>query len=375
MAIQRLLDDEQRRDWIRLLKSENVGPATFRQLINRFGSAAAALNALPELSARGGLRRPIKLYPQEAAEKDLANAERIGARFVAIGEAEYPELLRHIDAAPPLLCIRGRTEFLTAPGIGIVGARNASAAGRRFARDLAVELASAGLTIISGLARGIDTAAHEASLSRGTVAVLAGGLDVIYPPENANLHESIGNEGVLATEMTPGTIPKAEHFPRRNRIISGMSFGVIVVEAELRSGSLITARLANEQGREVFAVPGSPLDPRSAGPNKLIRDGATLITSAADVLEALGPVLSGQIPTLPEPFMAPASPYEPDGGMAGNLRDHIINLLGPAPIEIDDLIRESGAGAAAVMTVLLELELAGRLSRHGRQRVSLHPGA
>jgi DNA processing protein len=282
--------------------------------------------------------------------------------------------LRHIDAAPPLLCVKGRTELLAAPGIGIVGARSASAAGRRFARDLAVELASAGLTIISGLARGIDTAAHEASLSRGTVAVLAGGLDVIYPPENANLHESIGNEGVLATEMTPGTIPKAEHFPRRNRIISGMSFGVIVVEAELRSGSLITARLANEQGREVFAVPGSPLDPRSAGPNKLIRDGATLITSAADVLEALGPVLSGQIPTLPEPFMAPISHFEDGEGLAETLRDRIISLLGPTPIEIDDLIRESGAGAAAVMTVLLELELAGRLSRHGRQRVSLNPG-
>lgn len=370
MAV-RLLDDVQRRDWVRLLKSENVGPATFRQLINRFGSAAAALEALPELSRRGGLKRPITIYPAEAAERDLANTGRIGARLVAIGEQEYPELLRHIEAAPPLLCLKGDASVLAMPCIGIVGARNASAAGRRFARDLAMALAEAGLCIVSGLARGIDTAAHEAALPRPTAAVLAGGIDVIYPPENEALHGRIAEQGLLVSEMMPGTVPKAEHFPRRNRIISGTSLGVIVVEAELRSGSLITARLAGEQGREVFAVPGSPLDPRAAGPNKLIREGAALVTGPSDVLEALGPALSGQMPMLPEPFMAPASDFSGDAALAESLRGRVLSLLGPSPVAVDDVIRESGAPAAAVMTALLELELAGRLSRHGRQRVSL----
>lgn len=367
----RLLDDVQRRDWLRLLKSENVGPATFRQLINRFGSAAAALQALPELSRRGGLKRPITLYPAEAAARDLESTGNIGARLVAIGEQEYPELLRHIEAAPPLLCLKGDASVLALPCIGIVGARNASAAGRRFARELSQGLGEAGLCIVSGLARGIDTAAHEAALPRPTAAVLAGGLDVIYPPENAALHAAIAEQGLLVSEMTPGTVPKAEHFPRRNRIISGVSLGVVVVEAELRSGSLITARLAGEQGRDVFAVPGSPLDARAAGPNKLIREGATLITSAADVLEALGPALSGKLPMLPEPFMAPATGFTGDDALPENLRGRILSLLGPSPASVDDLIRESGASAAAVSTVLLELELAGRLSRHGRQRVSL----
>ena len=228
----RLLDDVQRRDWIRLLKSENVGPATFRQLINRFGSASQALEALPELSRKGGLKRPIVLYSEEAASRDLEATQAIGARFVAIGEAEYPELLRHIDAAPPLLCLKGDAGLLQLSCIGIVGARSASAAGRRFARELALALTQAGLCVVSGLARGIDTAAHEAALERATVAVLAGGLDVTYPPENAALQASIAERGLLVSEMTPGTIPKAEHFPRRNRIISGVSLGVIVVEAE-----------------------------------------------------------------------------------------------------------------------------------------------
>jgi DNA processing protein len=361
-----LLSDAQRLDWLRLIQSENVGPATFRQLVNRFGSAGAAIEALPDLSKRGGLARPLKVYSIERAERDLENAARAQARFVAPGESGYPALLRHIDAAPPLICIKGNPTWADLDCVAIVGARNASAIARKFARQLAAEIGEAGFLIASGLARGIDTAAHEAALERGTAAVLAGGIDHIYPPENEDLHHAIGAKGLLITEMPPGAVPRAEHFPRRNRIISGMSRATIIVEAAMRSGSLITARLANEQGREVFAVPGSPLDPRCEGTNKLIREGATLLTKAQDVIEALR-----DMPSIPtgDVFLEPEAEAPEDASQDDRARIHA--LLSPSAIDIDDLIRESGLPANVVASVLLELELAGKIQRQARGRVSL----
>lgn len=361
------LSETERRDWLRLSMSENVGPQGFRLLIGRYGSAAAALEALPQLARRGGLRRPPRLYAREAAERDLAMAAALGARFVASCEPDYPALLRAIDPPPPLLCIKGDASLLNRSAVGIVGARNASAAGRKLARQLAVDIGSAGHAIVSGLARGIDTAAHEASLESGTIAVLAGGIDVIYPPENDALQRAIGERGVLVTEMVPGTLPRAEHFPRRNRIISGIARSVVIVEAALRSGSLITARYANEQGREVFAVPGSPLDPRCEGCNRLIRDGATLLLSAADVLDRLNeswrPIQSALLEPEPEALVH-HEPQESD-------REIVLSLLSPTPIGMDDLIRESGLPGGMVAALLLELGLAGRVLRHGNGAVSL----
>ena len=366
----RLLDEGQRRDWLRLIKSENVGPATFRQLLNRYGGAAQALEALPELGRRGGLVRPIRIYPAEEADRDLERARELGARFVALGEPDYPPLLRHIDSAPPLLCVKGQLEILQHSSVALVGAREASALGRRFTRELAATFGAKGLTVVSGLARGIDTAAHEASLETGTVAVLAGGIDVVYPPENATLQAAVGERGVLVSEMTPGTTPRAELFPRRNRLIAGMSLGVVVVEARLRSGSLITARLAGEMGREVFAVPGSPLDPRAGGTNRLIRDGATLTTGPEDVLDVIAS-LDNRFRQAPESLSEPGSAGPPDSHVSEDLRETILSLLGASAVEIDDLIRESGAGANLVLAVLLELEIAGRLERLPGQRVLL----
>lgn len=364
----RLLTDAQRADWLQLIQSENVGPATFRQLINRFGSAAEALSALPGLSRKGGLGRPLRIYGREAAERDLARADECDARFVAAGEPGYPPLLRQIDGAPPLLCIKGEAGLYEREAVAIVGARNASAIARKFARQLAAEIGEAGYLIVSGLARGIDTAAHEAALDRGTAAVLAGGIDYIYPPENAELHNAIARQGLLVSEMVPGTVPKAEHFPRRNRIISGIARATIIVEAALRSGSLITARFATEQNREVFAVPGSPLDPRCEGTNRLIRQGATLLTAASDVIEVLQ---SQPMDAAGDVFLEPEYQLGRDHEADGDERRRIIALLSPSSVEIDDLIRESGGSPAAVIGVLLELELAGRITRHPGGRVSI----
>ena len=367
------LTAEQRRDWLRLIQSENVGPATFRSLLNQFGGASAALEALPELSRKGGLRRPIRIYALEAAERDLDNAAGIGARFIALGEPNYPPLLKHIDSAPPLLCMKGSAEPVLRPCLAIVGARNASASGRKFTRQIATELGRQDFTIVSGLARGIDTAAHEASVETGTVAVLAGGIDVIYPPENDGLYARIVEAGgAIVTEMTPGTVPQAKHFPRRNRIISGISYGTIVIEAAKRSGSLISARLALEQNREVFAVPGSPLDPRAQGTNGLIRQGATLTESAKDVIKVIAPLLERSLfedRELDEPEEFDGATYDPE--VACSVRDDIVSLLSMSPVEIDDLIRESGHPPGTVLSILLELELAGRLQRHPGQMVSL----
>jgi DNA processing protein len=360
------LSDEQRLDWLRLIRSDNVGPRTFRALVDHCGGASAAISALPDLARRGGATRPARICPRQDAERELAAAKALGVSLTASCEPDYPQRLRMIDDAPPLLAIRGNSSALALPMVAVVGARNASAAGMRFAERMARDLGLAGFLIVSGLARGIDAAAHRASLASGTVAVLAGGHDHIYPREHADLAEAILPQGALVSEMPMGWEPRARDFPRRNRLISGLAAGVVVVEAAKRSGSLITVRFALEQGREVFAVPGSPLDPRAEGTNELLKQGATLATNAADVITVLRPIL-GQPVELEEPG-APAAPgADPDR----DERSRITQLLGPTPVSIDDLVRLSGSSPAVVRTVLLELELAGRLERHGGALVSL----
>ncbi len=362
-----LLSPEQRLDWLRLIRTENVGPRTFRALINQFGGAAAALEALPGLARRGGRLMPPKTPTRAEAEAEVAALARGKARLVALGEADYPLALRHLDDAPPLLAVRGVTTLLQRPMVAIVGARNASAAGRTFAQKLARELGAAGWVVASGLARGIDTAAHEASLATGTVGVFAGGLARPYPPENLKLIEAVAETGVVASEMPLTWEPRARDFPRRNRLVSGMALGVVVVEAAERSGSLITARLAAEQGREVFAVPGSPLDLRAGGTNRLLKQGATLVTTTEDILEVLGPI-AGRPPQ--EEVEAPRPPAEP-AAPADDVRARIIELLGPTPVLIDDLVRLAACSVAEVQVVLLELDLAGRLDRPGAGLVAL----
>lgn len=364
-----LLGPEQRLDWLRLIRTENVGPRTFRVLINQFGGAAAALEALPSLARRGGRLVPPHVPSRAEAETEMAALERIGARLVALGEADYPATLRALDDAPPLLAVRGRAALLRLPKVAMVGARNASAAGRSFAARLARDLGAAGWIVVSGLARGIDAAAHEASLESGTIGVFAGGLARPYPPENLKLIETIAERGVLVSEMPIAWEPRARDFPRRNRLVSGLSLGVVVVEAAERSGSLITARLAGEQGREVFAVPGSPLDPRAGGTNRLLKQGATLVTEAADVTSVLAPMI-GRLPDAPNDLAAPRQPAPPPAP-GEDVRARILELLSPMPAAVDELIRLSGASAAEVQIVLLELELAGRLDRPGPGRVAL----
>ena len=360
------LSDAERLDWLQLIRSDNVGPRTFRALLRHYGSARGALAALPDLARRGGASRAPRAFPREEAEQEVAALKRLGAQLVALDEDGYPPRLARIDDAPPLLAFAGDPATLTRDMIAIVGSRNASAAGQKFAQQLARDLGEAGFVIISGLARGIDAAAHRASVATGTVAVLAGGHAQIYPPEHAPLcADIVAQGGVALSEMAVGHAPRARDFPRRNRLISGAALGVVVVEAAHRSGSLITARIAAEQGREVFAVPGSPLDPRAAGTNDLIKQGATLTTEASDVINAVEPIMERPI-ELREPDDEPLD-SEPDASD----RARIVALLGPTPILLDDLIRMAGTTPAIVRTVLLELELAGRLERHGGGLVSL----
>jgi DNA processing protein len=362
------LTDADRLDRLRLIRSDNVGPRTFRSLVLHFGSARTALERLPELARRGGAARPGRICSDEEARAELAACATSGVSLLAPGEAGYPPRLATLDDAPPLLGVRGAREASMRPMLAIVGSRNASGAGLKFAGQLARELSQAGFVIVSGLARGIDQAAHRASLAGGTVAALAGGHDRIYPPEHQDLLAAIVEQsGVAISEMPLGHEPRARDFPRRNRLISGCALGVIVVEAAHRSGSLITARMAAEQGREVFAVPGSPLDPRAAGTNDLIKQGATLVTDAADVIQAVAPIMERPL----------ASSFREDDGdplasdPEANERERVVNLLGPAPILIDDLIRMAATSPAIVRAVLLELELAGRLERQGGGLVAL----
>jgi DNA processing protein len=355
------LTTEARLDWLRLARTESVGPVTFAHLIARFDSPGAALGALPDLARRGGRARAPRVPDLAEIRAELEAGEALGARLIASCEDDFPRGLAALDPPPPVLWALGDETLLTRKSVAIVGARIASAAGRRFARDIAAALGEAGWVVVSGMARGIDTAAHDGALKTGTVAVLAGGVNDIYPPENSDLHEALRRRACIVSERPIGAGAKAADFPRRNRIISGLSRGVVVVEAELRSGSLITARLAGEQGREVFAVPGSPLDPRSRGTNDLLRQGATLVEEADDVLRVLDalPGFSEDEPARPA-FLGtnhgPAAPAETEA-----LREMLGALLSPAPTPINTLARETGAPVSAVLAALTELALAGRV--------------
>ena len=361
------LTEAERRAWLRLARTENIGPVTFRNLIARFSSATAAVAEVPRMAARGGAKNFV-LPDEDSISREIDALAKLGGRMIASREPDYPRGLKALEAPPPILSVLGHPHLLQKEMIAIVGARNASALARKFADTLARDLGFAGIVVVSGLARGIDAAAHEAALAVGTVAVVAGGVDIVYPPENQKLYDAIKNQGVIVSEMRLSEAPQARHFPRRNRIISGLSRGVVVVEAAEKSGSLITAQYAIDQGREVFAVPGSPLDPRARGANRLIREGAVLTESAEDILSVLSPMLGIGFAEPDAP--SPAMPMQALEAEADRVRARIEEALGPAPVAIDELIRQLGAPAAAVLTVLLELELAGRCARHPGNRVS-----
>ncbi|HHV69805.1 DNA-processing protein DprA [Brucella intermedia] len=376
------LSDRQRLNWLRLIRTDNIGPVTFRDLILFCGSASSAIEMLPDLNIRGGSARPIRVMSMDDAERELETIERSGARLVGMGEPDYPPQLKNCEAPPPLVTIKGNAALFNKPPVAIVGSRNASVIGARFTERLANDLGEAGFAVISGLARGIDAAAHRASLKTGTVAVLAGGLDRPYPPENLPLYRAIPEEGgVLISEMPMGAEPRSRDFPRRNRIIAGLSLGLIVVEAAERSGSLISARMAGDMGRTVFAVPGSPLDPRARGTNLLLKQGATLVTEANDVIEMLRPLAGSSayayptdMPTQPDllsPAMEDPESYQPIA--TEEQRDIVIDALGPVPTDIDTLVRHTGLDTGAIQLILLELDLAGRLHRYARNQVALVP--
>jgi len=366
------LTDRQRLSWLRLIRSDNVGPATFRDLINHFGSAETAIEQLPELSRRGGSARAIRVASIDEAERELDAAYKFGAVFIGIGEPDYPPALRRIDGAPPLIAAIGDLALATRTSVGIVGARNASVSGAKMAARMARDLGAAGYVTVSGFARGIDVAAHRASMDSGTIAAMAGGLDQPYPPENIELYTEIcAGKGLAVSEMPMGWEPRARDFPRRNRLIAGIGLGLVVIEAAQRSGSLITARRAADFGRLVFAVPGSPLDPRAAGTNGLLKDGAILTTESRDVIDALAPssrLFPDDEPLFEEPNNDGDEPFaEPQE----DERNRVIEALGPSPAEIDDIIRHTGVAPQTVYLVLIELDLAGRLHRHPGGMVSL----
>lgn len=351
---------------LRLIRSDNIGPITYFQLLARFGSARAALDAIPDLAARGGGRAP-KLAARSAVLHEMERVAQCGARYMFLGQGLYPPLLAELENAPPALIVKGHLSLLEKPAIAMVGARNASAAACRLARMLARDVGGAGAVVVSGLARGVDTAAHDGAMESGTIAVIAGGIDIFYPPENEERQRAISERGLLVAEQPPGVEPRARHFPYRNRIIAGLAHGTVVVEAAPKSGSLITARLAADYGRDVMAVPGSPLDPRAQGCNQLIRDGATLVQSADDILEAIRPL-----------HLRPLAQRRLDYGAPANVTDAseaerrgLLDLLSPTPVPVDEVLRQSELAPAIVQTVLLELELAGRLERHAGGKVSL----
>lgn len=362
---------------LRLIRSRRVGPATFHRLIAEHGSARAALEALPLIAAASGIA-DYQCCPEGVAAAELAAGRRAGARLLRHDSAAYPQALREIDGAPAVLWVRGDPAWLSRDVIAVIGARNASSLGLRMARGMAAGLAEAGYVVAAGLARGVDTAAHDAALATGTIAVLAGGVDVIYPAENAALAARIAEAGALVSEQPPGTEPAARHFPTRNRIVSGLSQAVVVIEAAHRSGTLITARNALDQGREVMAVPGHPMDARAAGCNALIRDGATLVRSAADVADALAqtrplaPALPRATDAAPVPLTARPDPVPTrDSGGPVHLEHSILTRLGPSPTDENDLIRDLGVPAATASAVILSLELQGRVTRLPGGRLAL----
>ncbi len=370
----RNLSREEKLDWLRLARCGGIGAIRFHKLVGRLGSAGAALRALPGMIA-AGTAADVEICPADRALRELEAIEELGACLLAACEPGYPLALREIPDPPPVLTVLGQVEALAGPGVGVVGARNASGNGRLFAKALAAALGAGGLSVVSGLARGIDTAAHGGALEAGaiTIGVIASGVDVPYPPENAGLAARITERGAVVSERPLGAAPQARHFPRRNRVISGLALGVVVVEAAPGSGSLITARLAAEQGREVMAVPGTPLDPRHKGTNQLLRDGATLVESAADVFDTLRPLIGSRRPRPVQPAFDPPPPVPAKmpaadaEGLAGRLAER----LGPEPLAIDELVRQCEATVADVQGALLDLELAGRLERHPGNRVAL----
>ncbi len=367
----RTLSDAERIDWLRLIRSENVGPITFHRLLERFGTVVAALEALPDLARRGGKKSALRVTSKADAKREIELLHKHGGRMLAACEPDYPPLLAAIDDAPPILSILGHAHLLKQPSVGIVGARNASLNGRRMARDIAAGLGERGYVVTSGLARGIDAAAHEGALTTGTIAAVAGGLDVIYPPENTDLFNAIVDQGCVVAESAMGTQPQAGHFPRRNRIVSGLSLGTLVVEAARRSGSLISARLALEQGREVFAVPGSPLDPRASGTNNLIRQGAHLVENADDVDIVLRNLRDMALREPPDVLFRPA----PGAAMAVEIppkaHDLVLTALSPSPTAVDEVIRDCQLSASVVQAVLTDLDLAGRIMRLPGNKVCL----
>lgn len=390
------LDDAQRLACLRLIRSENVGPVTFRELINHYGGATNALAALPEIGRRVGRGRSITICPASRAEAELEAATRQGARALFTIEPGYPAALAHLAVPPPLLYVKGRLDLLHKDAVAIVGARNASAAGVAMTRLIAGRMGEADYVVVSGLARGIDRAAHEATLATGTIAVLAGGVDFVYPPENAALQARIGEEGCIVSEQPPGFQPRGQDFPRRNRIISGLSLGVVVIEAARRSGSLITAQAAAEQGREVMAVPGHPLDPRSEGPNALLKQpGVTMVTSPNDILEVLAPMRGRRGEGTPATALeeaagagrdlgaraapaasgdsAPSTPMADQPAAPDNAAEAILAVLGPAPSTLDEAARAAGITARAARVAVLELALAGMVEMHGGQLISRRP--
>ncbi|WP_022707723.1 DNA-processing protein DprA [Paracoccus zeaxanthinifaciens] len=358
-------------DWLRLIRSRRVGPATFHRLLAEHGSARAALQALPEIAALSGMP-DYRTCPEGVAAAELAAGRRAGAVPIRSDDPRYPHRLREIDGAPPILWVRGDPAWLSHDAMAVIGARNASSLGLRMARGMAAGLGEGGLGVIAGLARGIDTAAHDAALPTGTIAVMAGGVDVIYPPENAALAARIAECGALVSEQPPGTEPQARHFPTRNRIVSGLSRGVVVIEAACRSGSLITARNALDQHRDVMAVPGHPMDARASGCNELIRDGATLVRSAADVIDAIGhlPLRRALAPQRPAP-QPRARPARRDAGGPVHLEARILSRLGPSPTEENDLIRDLGVPASMASAAILALELEGRVQRLAGGRLAI----
>jgi DNA processing protein len=370
-------------DRLRLVRTESVGPITYRRLIARFKTVPAALAALPELAAAGGRSAPPRIPSRAEAEKELAALAKIGAKLIFLGQPDYPEFLAQLADAPPALAVLGDAGLLAAPSVGIVGARNASANGMRLAEDLAAGLADQKIAVVSGLARGIDAAAHHGALRSGkTIAVIAGGLDLPYPPEHAKLQAAIAANGAVVAEAPLGTAPLARHFPKRNRIIAGLVLGLVVIEAAIRSGSLLTARLANEAGRELFAVPGSPLDPRSQGANDLIRQGAHLTETTADILANL-PDHPGRTGLNRDPMFQHGSPgfaepppflEEPaDRADLARARRDIPNLIGGDPVTVDEIARRCQLSTAAVTAILLELELGGRVETLPGNRVARCP--
>lgn len=365
--------DQDRLDWLRLCRSDGIGPITFGQLIARYGTAGKALKELPAL-IRTKAKSRIKLSALAPVEKERDELHKLGGQLLVRDEQAYPKALAAIADPPPVLALRGNPDLLTRMGVSIVGARNASAMGRRMAQDLARTLGQAGLVITSGMARGIDGAAHEAAMTTGTIAVLAGGVDQIYPPEHAALYQDLIDQGAVVSEVRLGHVARARDFPKRNRIVSGLSLGVVVVEAAERSGTLITARLGLEQGRDIFAVPGSPLDPRCAGTNRLIRQGAYLVRSAKDVLEGLGEWRHQVDEDTPDLFDAPP-PAPPTQAEQNEIRQEILSLLSFTPVHRDILVRETGAPPAYVADVLLDMILSGDAEEADGGTFTLSPDA